>query len=180
MSQMTTTTTPKRADAQLLHVAALLFAVAVLVHNGDHLRRGGDATHSDVFWIGTAAIVLEVAVVALAVKGHRWAPSAAALIGFPLALGYLVVHFTPARPWLSDSFLGTGASPLSWVAGSLETVAALALGMAGVVAWRGRRVDPDGGGGDEVSWAATLAHPAVAALVLGNLVILAGSLLTRS
>jgi hypothetical protein len=52
-------------DDRLLHLAAIVFAIAVLVHNSDHLRRGGDSVPTDVFVLGTLGMILEVAVVAL-------------------------------------------------------------------------------------------------------------------
>src|SRR5205814_1150476 len=64
---------PDRSDARLL-AAATLFTVAVLVHGADHLRRGVDTVGRDVFWAGTAGMVLEVAVVVLITQRHRLAP----------------------------------------------------------------------------------------------------------
>jgi hypothetical protein len=118
----------------------VLFTVAVIIHNGDHLRRGVDTLTTDVFWVGTAGIVLEVGLVVLICQRHRLAPLAAAAGGLALAGGYLEVHFLPAHGWLSDSFTSaTQLSPLSWTAASLEVVAAVSLGVVGliVVRWRG-------------------------------------------
>ncbi len=127
-----------RTDAWLVGAAAF-FTVAVLIHNSDHVRRGSGAVSTDVFWAGTASIALEIAVVVLACQRHRLAPLFATASGFGLAAGYLVVHFLPARSWLSDSFTSaTGVSPLSWFAASLEMVAAITLGVAGLLALRER------------------------------------------
>jgi hypothetical protein len=157
-----------------LRAAATFFTVAVLVHNSDHLRRGGDSVAADVFWVGSAAILLEVAVVLLVFMRHPVAPLVAAVGGFQLAIGYLAVHFTPARSWLSDSFLD-GGQALSWFAASLETTAALVLGGVGVMAWRRRAYDGMG----TVPVGEALRHPVVAAMVIGNVIVFAGSLLTR-
>src|SRR5260221_1940026 len=54
-----------RTDAWLL-AAATGFAAAVLIHGFDHARRGADSVGRDVFWIGTAAIVVEGGLVVLA------------------------------------------------------------------------------------------------------------------
>jgi hypothetical protein len=119
--------------------AAVLFAVAVIIHNSDHLRRGVDKLTADVFSVGTAGIVLEVALVVLICQRHRLAPLAAAVGGSVLAAGYLEVHFLPAHRWLSDSFTGAiNVSPLSWVAASLEVAAALALAVVGLLVLRRR------------------------------------------
>jgi len=119
--------------------AAVLFAVAVIIHNSDHLRRGVDKLTADVFSVGTAGIVLEVALVVLICQRHRLAPLAAAVGGSVLAAGYLEVHFLPAHRWLSDSFTGAiNVSPLSWVAASLEVAAALTLAVVGLWVLRRR------------------------------------------
>ena len=170
----TTTATPP-----LLRAAAAFFVVAVLLHNADHLRRGGDAVSADVFWLGSAAILIEVGVVLLVFMGHPAAPVVAAATGFSLALGYLGVHFTPERGWLSDSFVSGGAGGLSWTAASLETVAALALGVAGVMALRQQDGPAVRADADTLSVADALRHPLVAAMALGNAIIFVGSLVTR-
>ena len=128
---------------------------------------------ADVFWIGSAAIILEVLVVLLVFMRHPAAPLVATATGFSLAVGYLAVHFTPERGWISDSFLETGAQGVSIVAGGLETLAAVVLGVAGAMALR-RPVTTAG-----TSVIDALRHPVVAAMALGNAVIFVGSLLTR-
>jgi hypothetical protein len=140
---------------RLLLGVATLFTVAVLLHNGDHLRRGADAVNSDVFVVGTSAILLEVAGAG----------------GLSLALGYLVVHFLPQRSWLSDSFpSAVNVSPLSWTAASLELAAAAAVGAAGLMVlrsgtWRGQGSIAEG-----------LRHPVALAMIAGNAAILIASL----
>ena len=162
-----------RTEAAALRRAATLFTVAVLIHNGDHLRRGGDSVSSDVFWLGSAAIIVEVAVVALVFAGHRLAPTAAAVAGFQLAVGYLAVHFTPARSWFSDSFVTGDASMVSVAAAGLEATAALVLGIAGTLALR------RGANGPSLAAADVVRHPVVLAMIVGNLVIFIGSIATR-
>ncbi|MEO7429026.1 MAG: hypothetical protein ABIY48_06545, partial [Acidimicrobiales bacterium] len=104
-------------DDRLLRWTASFFAIAVVLHGLDHARRGADSLHLDVFWAGTSALTIEVGVVVLACQRHRLAPLAASVAGFLLALGYVVVHFLPARAWLSDSLTSaTDVSPLSWMA----------------------------------------------------------------
>ena len=134
--------TDREVDAgdRRLGLAALVFTIAVIIHNGDHLRRGVDKLSTDVFWVGTAGIVLEVALVVLICQRHRLAPLASAVGGLTLAGGYLEVHFLPAHGWLSDSFTSAGhVSALSWFAASFEMVAAVGLAVVGlqVLAQRG-------------------------------------------
>jgi hypothetical protein len=117
-----------------LAAAATLFTVAVVLHNGDHVRRGADTVSRGVFALGTSGVVLEVLVVVLVCARHRLAPLVATAAGALLAAGYVFVHFLPARSWLSDSFTsGAHVSPLSWIAASLEVVAAVVLSVAGGV-----------------------------------------------
>lgn len=115
------------------------FAVAVVLHNADHLRRGADSVALDVFVAGTLALLPEIGVVALAFARHRLAPLAALAVGAALAPAYVLVHFLPERSWLSDSLVGAdGTSPLSYAAASLEVLAATALAAAGAVVLRRR------------------------------------------
>jgi hypothetical protein len=168
-----------RAD-RMLRIATVVFALAVLVHNGDHLRRGGDSVSAQVFWVGSAAILVEVTVVMAVFLRHPTAPIAAVAAGFGLAAGYLLVHFTPQRGWLSDSLTSGNPSAFTVFAAILETTAAVGLGAAGV--WRLRQVGLAGtaaAGGASASFARTLAHPVVAAIIVGNVVIFVGSLVTR-
>jgi hypothetical protein len=163
-----------------LRAAAMFFTVAVLLHNTDHLRRGGDSVSAQVFWLGSLAIVAEVAVVVLVVMRHPLAPLAAASIGFSLAFGYVGVHFTPDRSWASDSLLVDAASPLSQAMALLETTAAVVLGLAGVDALRRRGALVGAAGGPApVSLRDALRHPLVLAMIGGNAVIFLGSLATR-
>jgi hypothetical protein len=166
------------------------------VHGADHVRRGIAATGTDVFVAGTASIAVEVAIVLLICQRHRLAPLVAAGGGFGLALGYLMVHFAPAHPWLSDSFTSAATvSPLSWFAATLEVVASLAVGVTGTLELR-RRGDAKRGtsaaergpgkrrGGLASAtrpWPAqrraaqAWRHPLVIAMVAGNAAILVAS-----
>ena len=164
-------------DDRVLRSAAVVFAVAVLFHNGDHLRRGGDSVATDVFALGTFGMVLEVAVVALVLMGHRLGPLAAASVGGTLTAGYLVVHLAPPRTWLSDSLTaGDDITWLSWVAVLGLVASALVLAVAGWSLFRRR------GGlastAAPVRPATSALHPVTTAMVVGNLVILAGSVAT--
>src|SRR3954465_9040706 len=62
------------ADQRHLEWAAWFFTVAVLVHNADHVRRNAGALSHDVFAAGTAAMVVEVAVVVAVFLRHRLGP----------------------------------------------------------------------------------------------------------
>jgi hypothetical protein len=165
---------------QRLVAAATLFSVAVLIHNFDHLRRGGSSVSAGVFWLGSLAIINEVGVVVLAYMRHRWAPLAAVAGGLVLAAGYVFVHFTPHRTWLSDSFVSGHPSPISVLAAMFETVASIILAIAGLVIVRrhdrGGVAEGVAGRGD---LGRALRHPVVLAMIIGNVIIFAGSLATR-
>ena len=167
------------ADARAvraLQIAAGLFAAVVILHNSDHVRRGADTLSGDVFAAGTAAIMLEVAVVVLVCQRHRLAALAALSAGVGLALGYVVVHFLPERGWLSDSLTvdGTGVTGLSWIAASLEVAGALALAAAGWAVIRrsgGLRAAAEPSAG-ALPLHETLTHPVVVVFALAQAVIL--------
>ena len=135
---------------------------------------------ASVFWAGTAAIVLEVGVVWLVYAHHRAAPAVAAIGGLALAAGYLFVHFTPSRSWLSDSLAhDAGVTWFSWFAASFETATALWLGLTGLALVRraggfaaSLRDEPP----SDRPLREALTHPVVLAGVIGNAVILAVSL----
>ena len=173
-----TTGTDRRTDAWLL-AAAAFFTVAVLIHNSDHVRRGADAVSTDVFWVGTSSIAVEIALVVLATQRHRLAPLAAAAGGLSLAAGYVLVHFLPARGWLSDSFTSaTGVSPLSWIAASLEVAAAVTLGVVGLIVLRerGGLASATRPHDQQLSLRDGVLHPIALAIIVGNAAILAISL----
>jgi hypothetical protein len=162
-------------DAWLLRAAGL-FAVAVVLHNGDHLRRGPGSTSADVTWLGTFGVVVEVAVVVLVCQQHRLAPLAAAVTGVTLAAGYVLVHFLPERSWFSDSFTSAAdVSPLSWLAASLEVVAAVALAVAGlaVLSRRGGLASASRPHPGQLSLREGLLHPLALSFALSQVVTLA-------
>ncbi|MBA3604831.1 MAG: hypothetical protein M3487_03695 [Actinomycetota bacterium] len=150
----------------------------MLLHGADHVRRGAASVDRDVFWVGVTAIALEVGVVVLACRRHRLAPLVAAATGWSLAAGYVLVHFLPARGWLSDSFVSADdVSPLSWIAASVEVVAAVGLGAIGLTVLRRR-------GGVESALRPYpqqrpprrgFTHPVALVMIVGNAVILAAT-----
>lgn len=164
----------------MLRWAVLFFSVAVLAHNSDHARRGGDSVSLDLFVVGSLAILIEVAIVVLVLQRHRVAPLAASVTGFSLAAGYVLAHVLPPRGWVSDALFSGGASPLSQSAAILEIAAALTLGIVGTVVLR-RRGGLVSAARDHAAarpLAAALVEPATVAMALGNAVILVVSVAT--
>ncbi len=121
---------------RMLRYAAVLFAAGLLVHTGDHLRRGLDVVTTEVFWAGNVSTVLAVAVIALVFLGNRWAPLLAVAAGFSQALGVAAVHLLPGWGAFSDSLSAGGVDALSWAAVLIEIGGALALGVAGAAVLR--------------------------------------------
>lgn len=127
-----------RATSRLV-TAGWLFAAGSAVHVVDHLRRGQGSIPDELYWLGNAALVLQVVVVTLVVTRHPRAPLVAAASGFPLALGFLVVHWLPAWSPISDPVWEVDS--LAWassVASTAEIVAAVAVGFAGLAVLRVR------------------------------------------
>jgi len=134
------------AGDRVLQSTAVVFLAAVVLHGGDHLRRGTDAVTTHVFWAGSVQILLALVAVALVFRGHRLAPLAAIAVGFPSAVGFAAAHLLPHWSAFSDAFTGSqpgpDVTPFSWVAALFEIVADIAFGWAGVVALRRRGTGP--------------------------------------
>ena len=132
-----------RRSPDPLRVAAVVFAVALLVHGADHLRRGMDVVTPEVFWLGNVQLVLSLVTLVLVFRGHRWAPAFAVGVGFASAVGFSAAHLLPHWSAFSDSFTGahhaSGVTAFSWFAACFEIGAGLALGVTGLRALRTRR-----------------------------------------
>ena len=138
----------ERVDSTDFHLrrTALIFAAAVLVHGGDHLRRGLDASPAAVVVAGTIQATVVVIAVAVVFRSTRWAAYAAMVTGFTSAALFIYAHVLPIDAhvlpgfWtLSDSFVSephTEVNWFSWVTAALEIVAGIVFGVAGARALR--------------------------------------------
>ncbi len=127
------------AGDRRLVAAGWLFATGSAVHMLDHLRRGQDSISAELNWLGTLGLVLQVAVITLVLTRHRLAPLAAVAAGFPLALGFLTVHWLPEWSALSDPAWQIDSWRwFSYVASTMEIVGAVAIGVAGLAVVRRR------------------------------------------
>jgi hypothetical protein len=133
---MTDATSDDVLDRRLV-LAGWLFALGTAVHTFDHLRRGQGSVTEELYWLGNVALVVQVVVITLIVTRHGTAPLAAASFGFPLALGFFAAHWLPEWSALSDPLYDDGAV-FSYVASTLEIVAALTVGLAGLAVVRRR------------------------------------------
>ena len=122
-----------------LRRTALIFAAAVLVHGGDHLRRGLDASPAAVAVAGTIQAIVVVIAVVVVFQSTRWAAYAAMVTGFMSAALFIDAHVLPGFWTLSDSFVSephTEVNWFSWVTAALEIVAGIVFGVAGAHALR--------------------------------------------
>lgn len=117
-----------RFDA--LRYSALAFAIGLAVHGVDHAIRGFDVVSGEVAVAGNVQLVAAMVTVALVFLGHRFAPTAAILIGAGSALGFSAAHLLPTWSAFSDSFVtpapGAGVTAFSWLTALLEIGTALA------------------------------------------------------
>src|SRR3954470_15694408 len=134
---MAVETPAERADHRLLR-AGYLFMVGSSIHLVDHLRRGQTSVTEQLYWAGNLGLVVQVVVITLILTRHRAAPLAAAVAGFPLAIGFAAAHWLPHWSSLSDSFVDTRVSAFSYLASATEIAGALAVGFAGLAIIRSR------------------------------------------
>jgi hypothetical protein len=131
---------------RLLPATGVVFAVALVVHGADHVRRGVAQLEPAVFWLGNLQTVAALIALFLVFTRHRWAPVAAAVIGFTSAVGFTVVHLVPDWGPLSDAFPGAHGhaevTAFSWFAALFEIGADLAFGAAGVITLRSSHKAP--------------------------------------
>lgn len=119
-----------------LQSTAVVFAIAVVLHGADHLRRGVDVVSATVRVAGGVQLLLGVITVVLVFRRHSRAPSAAIAVGFASAVGFAAAHLLPHWSSFSDAFVGSRVAPkvtvLSWVAALFEIGADVALAWAGL------------------------------------------------
>lgn len=130
------TSAPATPNERRLRYAALIFAASLLLHNGDHLRRGWDAVTREVRWSGSLALALSVTAIVLALRRHRLAPATATVVGFAMALGVTAVHLLPQWTAFNDSLPEGAVDWFTWVAVFGEIGGALLFGAAGLAALR--------------------------------------------
>jgi hypothetical protein len=105
-----------------------------------------DILPSAVMIAGMAQIVLAAVTVALVFFENRWAPHAAAVIGFVSAAGFTAAHLLPTWGFFSDSFINAPPSArvtwFSWVTALCEIAADILFGLVGIAVLRARRRTP--------------------------------------
>src|SRR4051794_10510996 len=133
-------TAPAGRATDALRTAGVVFAIALVVHGVDHLRRGMDVITAQVLWLGNLQILLSIVTLVLIFRRHRWAPAFAVGVGFASAIGFSAAHLLPHWSAFSDSFTGAHHAPavtaFSWIAAIFEIAAGLGLGITGLFALR--------------------------------------------
>ena len=129
-------TTGTTTDDRLLRLAGLALLVGLLVHNGDHARRGLAGVADGVVWAGTLAVALAAVTLTLIATRHPLAPSAAVAAGLSIAIGVSASHLLPAWGPISDPLADDHVGVVTWLAVSAEIGGALALGLAGLAVLR--------------------------------------------
>jgi hypothetical protein len=124
-------------EHRALRYTALLFAVALLLHGVDHLRRGLEALTPEVYWGGTALTLVAASAVVLALPRYDCATPVALAVGLATAILTSAAHLLPRCSAFCDPFPGSGVDALSWAAVLAEIAAALAFAAAGAYALRG-------------------------------------------
>ena len=127
---------PLSTAERRLRVTAVVFAVAVVVHGADHLRRGSDVVTGVVRDAGAAQAVLVAFAVVLVFRRHRLAALVAVIVGFLSAFGFGAAHLLPQWGAFSDPFTGSAVAPgvtaFSWFTAAFEIAAGVAFGIAGL------------------------------------------------
>ena len=120
-----------------LQTAAKLFAIGTLIHAIDHFRRGQGSVSDLVFGLGSTAQVGQVVAITLVLVRHRIAPLLCAIVGFPIAIGIAVVHWTPNwGPWSDPVWSIHSLTGISYFASTVEIVGALSIAIFGLKATR--------------------------------------------
>lgn len=127
-----------RYTSRQLPWAAVALLASVLLHDLDHLRQGRSIERL-VVAIGVIGDIAVITMVALAIRGSRWTPHAAVLVGSANVLGFIAVHVFPDWGPLSDGYPDLPVDGLSWAIVYIPMAAALWLGITGLAALRSPR-----------------------------------------
>ena len=119
-------------------MASFALLAAVILHDLDHLRQGR-SIEAPVIGIGVIGDVAVITLVALAIRGSRWAPHAAILVGFGNVLGFIAVHVLPDWGPLADGYPELAVDGISWLAVALPMAAGAFAGFAGLSTLRRER-----------------------------------------
>lgn len=121
----------RRDIERVFRWTTVAFAVALLLHGADHLRRGMDVVPHAVMIGGNIQLLFAAITVVLVFTGRRAAPYFAVGVGLLSAIGFTAAHLLPHWGFFSDSFVNAPAwarvTWFSWLTAIIEIAADLAL-----------------------------------------------------
>jgi hypothetical protein len=89
--------------------------------------------------LGVIGDISVITMVALAIRGSRWAPLSAVVVGLANFLGFIAVHVVPDWGPLSDGYPDLPVDGLSWAIVILPMAAAALLVLVGLPQLRAPR-----------------------------------------
>lgn len=99
----------RRDIERVFRWTTVAFAVALLLHGADHLRRGMDVVPHAVMIGGNIPLLVAAITVVLVFTGRRAAPYFAVGVGLLSAIGFTAAHLLPHWGFFSDSFVNAPA-----------------------------------------------------------------------
>jgi hypothetical protein len=132
---------PERDNAtDILHWAAIAFAVGFGIHGLDHVRRGMSASPPFIMVGGMIQGLFVAVAVVMALTRHRRAPEAAIAVGFASAAVFTYAHLLPTfLPGYQDSFVSPphiNVTWFSWFSALTEIGTGIVFAIAGIRARR--------------------------------------------
>ena len=118
---------PRKSNTSPLQLATAVTIAAFFLHNGDHARRGLQATTEPVVWAGTALLVLVAVTATLVFTHHPAAPKAAAMTGALTTVGVTLSHLVPHWGPLSDPLHDRHVGAVTYTAVIFEIAAGALL-----------------------------------------------------
>jgi hypothetical protein len=119
-----------------LRAAGFVFLGGLVLHNGDHMRRGLTGIPEGVTWAGTLVLALAAVTLTLVFTHHDLAPLASTVTGFATSAGVTASHLLPHWGPLSNPLAGSGVGAATWMAVLAEVAGAIVLGGAGLAVLR--------------------------------------------
>jgi hypothetical protein len=101
-----------KKNVRLVWPSGVLLGLTIL-HDLDHVRQGR-ALGTELWGVGTVALISTVIVFILAARGSRWSKLAGLVVGLGTIIGVAAVHVVPSWWFLSDSYGEAGVDALSW------------------------------------------------------------------
>lgn len=125
-----------------LRLANTVLLGLLLLHTMDHTYRQTDVdVPGGATLLGAIGIIAVIVAAGLAFSNSRFAPEATAIVGFGVAIGFVLVHVVPEWGPFSQPYSDIGADSVSWAGVIVTVVVAAWVGTVGVLS-RGARPSP--------------------------------------